>query len=212
MGWGCGPQGERRTCYYPGKGTVGGNGGSAKGGLCSGHVRQRAARDSDGCTGGPPPPLRPLIRGLPDALKIHVQSLRERIQGAIERNQQNPPAHGMTWAEVLHSIVVHGREMGWAEPSGGAEGNRKVRQASRKRRPERPPPREPEPPSRGRPGRNYDPGRNGLWRKALALGAPRAMLHGQAADDIRKLVELLEGKTRDQREAPATPPTRGRET
>ncbi|KAM9590496.1 LOW QUALITY PROTEIN: uncharacterized protein ACIBXB_005756 [Morphnus guianensis] len=88
---------------------------------------------------------KPLIRGLPDALKIHVQSLRERIQGAIERNQQNPPAHGMTRAE-------------------------------------------PEPPSRGRPGRNDDPGRNDPWRKALALGAPRAVLHGQAADDIRKLV------------------------
>lgn len=34
--------------------------------------------------------LRPLVRGLPDALKIDVQSLRERIQGAAERKQQSP--------------------------------------------------------------------------------------------------------------------------
>ncbi|KAK4818051.1 LOW QUALITY PROTEIN: hypothetical protein QYF61_004578 [Mycteria americana] len=33
-----------------------------------------------------PAHLRPLIRGLPDALKIYVQSLRERIQTAIECN------------------------------------------------------------------------------------------------------------------------------
>ncbi|KAM9591235.1 uncharacterized protein ACIBXB_006110 [Morphnus guianensis] len=148
--------------------------------------------------------LRPLIRGLPDALKIHVQSLRERIQGAIDRNRQNPQgpaAHVMTWAEVPHSIVVHGHEMGWAEPSGGTEGGRKVRPASCKPRPER---------SRTRGGsdRDYDPGRDGLWRKALALGAPRAVLHGQSADDIRELVELLEGKAREQREAPAAPPPR----
>ena len=34
--------------------------------------------------------LRPLIRGLPDALKVHVQSHRERILGVTEHNQQNP--------------------------------------------------------------------------------------------------------------------------
>ena len=33
--------------------------------------------------------LKPLTGGLPDALKMHVQSLRERVQRAIERNQQN---------------------------------------------------------------------------------------------------------------------------
>ena len=37
-----------------------------------------------------PSHLRPLIRGLPDALKIHVQSLRERVQRAIECNQRTP--------------------------------------------------------------------------------------------------------------------------
>ncbi|KAK4808440.1 hypothetical protein QYF61_004896 [Mycteria americana] len=45
--------------------------------------------------------LRPLIRGLPDALKIHVQSLRERIQKTIEHSRPNPQnllAHILTWA------------------------------------------------------------------------------------------------------------------
>ncbi|KAM9591186.1 uncharacterized protein ACIBXB_006082 [Morphnus guianensis] len=81
------------------------------------------------------------------------------------------------------------------------EGSRKVRPAGCKPRPER---------SRtcGRSGRNYDPGRDDLWWKAPALGAPRAVLHGQSADDIRELVELLEGKAREQREAPAAPPPR----
>ncbi|XP_069631239.1 LOW QUALITY PROTEIN: uncharacterized protein [Haliaeetus albicilla] len=72
--------------------------------------------------------LRPFIRDLLDVLKIHVQSLtlRERILGVIECNQQNPqklPTHVTTWEE--------------------------------------------------------------------------------SADDIRKLVKLLEGKARDQREVPA---------
>lgn len=34
--------------------------------------------------------LRTLLRGLPDSLKMFVPSLRERIQAAIDRNQQNP--------------------------------------------------------------------------------------------------------------------------
>ncbi|KAM9591233.1 uncharacterized protein ACIBXB_006106 [Morphnus guianensis] len=142
-----------------------------------------------------------------------VQAMYDRGQqgipmtapGAIDRNRQNPQgpaAHVLTWEEVLHSIVVYGREMGWTEPSGGTEGSRKVRPASCKPRPlERSR-------SRGRADRNYDPERNDLWQKALALGAPRAMLDGQSTDDIRRLVELLEGKAREQREAPATPPPR----
>lgn len=37
-----------------------------------------------------PSHLKPLLRGLLDALKIHVQSLKERIQRAIEINQHDP--------------------------------------------------------------------------------------------------------------------------
>ncbi|KAK4810107.1 hypothetical protein QYF61_008083 [Mycteria americana] len=90
-----------------------------------------------------PAHLRPLIRGLPDALKIHVQSLRERLQTAIERNWQNPPsppAHVLTWAETLHSIATHGCDMGWMDPGGDADGSRRVRQASFESCPGQPPP------------------------------------------------------------------------
>lgn len=87
-----------------------------------------------------PRQLIPLIRGLPDSLKVHMQSLGERILGITEHNQQNPhkpPAHVMIWAEVQHSIVVHGCEMGCVESSGGTEGSRKVQAADCKLRPKR---------------------------------------------------------------------------
>lgn len=59
-----------------------------------------------------PSHLRPLIRGLPDTLKIPVQSLGERIPGTIERNRRAPqnPEHVLTWGEVLHRIVTYGRK------------------------------------------------------------------------------------------------------
>lgn len=59
-----------------------------------------------------PSHLRPLTRGLPDTLKIHVQSLGERIQGTRERNRRAPqnPDHVLTWGEVLHRIVTYGRK------------------------------------------------------------------------------------------------------
>ena len=63
--------------------------------------------------------------------------------------------------------------------------------------PEQPPGREFKPP-RDKSGRFYDSGRNYLWWKALALGVPRAILHGQSTGNISKLVQLLEGRTREQ--------------
>lgn len=78
-----------------------------------------------------PTHLRPLIRGLPDALKNYVQSLRERIRVAVEHNQQNPrnpSARVLTWAEILHNIVTYGCEMGWPGPGGGiTDKSRRVR-------------------------------------------------------------------------------------
>lgn len=34
--------------------------------------------------------LTPLMRGLPDALEIHVQCLTKKIEGTIEHNQWDP--------------------------------------------------------------------------------------------------------------------------
>lgn len=97
----------------------------------------------------------------------------------------------------------HGREMGWTDPGGGADGNRRVRQASRNPHPGQPPHRELVP-SQDKPDQAHNPERNNLWRKALALGVPQAVLHGQPTDHIRK---LLGRKTKDQAEILAnTPP------
>lgn len=54
-----------------------------------GGVRGRAAR---GAPAAPVEPscLGPLTRGLPDALKMHVQSLRGRIRKAVGHSRQNP--------------------------------------------------------------------------------------------------------------------------
>lgn len=88
---------------------------------------------------------------------------------------------GWTWVEMLHDVVTHGREMGRTDPGGGTDGNRRVRQASQNPHPGWPPRREPAP-SRDRPDGAHDLGRNDLWRKALALGVPQTMLHGQPTD------------------------------
>lgn len=83
--------------------------------------------------------LRTLLRGLPDSLKMFVPSLRERIQAATDRNQQNPqtppppPVLVLTWAETLHNIV-------WADPEGGAGGSGRDRRACHKPRPGPPSP------------------------------------------------------------------------
>ncbi|OPJ89973.1 hypothetical protein AV530_004779 [Patagioenas fasciata monilis] len=87
-----------------------------------------------------PTHLRSLIKGLPDVLKIHVQSLRERIQEAIDRNKQNPrnpPVHVLIWAEILHNLVTYGREIGWVDSGGSTNGDRRVWKTSRKPLPER---------------------------------------------------------------------------
>ena len=93
--------------------------------------------------------LRLLIKGLLDALKIYVQSLKEEIQGAIDRNKQNtrsPPEHVLTWVEILHNVVTHGREMGWVDPSGSPCRSRTVRKTSRAEPLQGPPPTRPPPP------------------------------------------------------------------
>lgn len=90
-----------------------------------------------------PTHLRPLIRGLPNTLKMYVQSLREKIQLAVELNQQNPQnpvAHVLTWSEMLHNIVTYRREMGWPGPGGGStDKSRRVGPARRKPCPRWPP-------------------------------------------------------------------------
>lgn len=86
-----------------------------------------------------PTHLQPLIRGLLDTLKIHVQSLRKNIQTAVECNQQNPQnplTHVLGRNAAQHS---HGCEMGWTNPGGGADKSRRVRQASHEPHPGQPP-------------------------------------------------------------------------
>ena len=110
----------------------------------------------------------------------------------------------LTWMETLHNIVTHGCEMGWADRGSDADGNRRVWQASRKPHPEWPPRRESEP-FQGISDQTYNPRRKD---QALTLRGTQAMLHGQSTNGIGKLVELLEGKTTDQRETPVTVPQR----
>lgn len=67
---------------------------------------------------GDPVHLKPLIRCLPGAVKMHVQNLKEKITQAIDHNTRN---HGQrrqpvfTWGELLQEIAIYGRDMGWLE-------------------------------------------------------------------------------------------------
>uniref|UniRef100_A0A8C6YPD6 Uncharacterized protein n=1 Tax=Nothoprocta perdicaria TaxID=30464 RepID=A0A8C6YPD6_NOTPE len=148
--------------------------------------------------------LRPLIKGLPDTAKIYMQNLKERVIRAQEHNDHNihtPPIHVPTWADLLHDMVSYGREMAWSHFETQSEQlgrGRKVFHTS-KLEGQSYPKHEPGP-FQGLPtpvNQMNSPLRNDLWRQALALGVPCAMLQGQSPSCIRKLVEILERKKPD---------------
>lgn len=124
-------------------------------------IQATCERSRHGIPGAAPVDPRhptPLLRGLPDPLRLRLVSLGEMIQRAIEFNQespQDPPVQVLTWTEMLHRLTVYCGDVEWAEPGGGDHGNRRVPQGSGKPRPRWPPfCRESDPP-RGKRGRTF---------------------------------------------------------
>uniref|UniRef100_A0A8B9NYL3 Uncharacterized protein n=1 Tax=Apteryx owenii TaxID=8824 RepID=A0A8B9NYL3_APTOW len=130
-----------------------------------------------------PARLTPLIRGLPDSLKTYVANAQDRIQTARAMNAgaaaTQPPrnqVHVTTWNEFVQEIINYGRRTGWVgtRPRGSTEPPRWVRQVR----------------AQPRPKPKFDRERNDLWRRALAMGVPRQLLHGTPTADLRALVKI----------------------
>ena len=65
--------------------------------------------------------LKPLIRGAPAILKPYLIAKQDEIKRDTEHNEElggdDPHRQLPTWAELMYSIVTHGHEMGWDDPS-----------------------------------------------------------------------------------------------
>ena len=58
-----------------------------------------------------PDRLHPLIRGLPDALKLYAVQLQDWLGAPRPRRRGGPPE--MTWGEVAQELINYGRRMGF---------------------------------------------------------------------------------------------------
>ncbi|KAK4830063.1 hypothetical protein QYF61_008401 [Mycteria americana] len=131
-----------------------------------------------------PARLTPLIRGLPDCLKVFVADTQDRIQDA-RRDRSRDSRRGQrapipTWSEFVQDIDKYGRRMGWVNSSSAKfpDQARRVRQVHAQNTR-----------SNGR----FEPNKEWteLWRKALDLGIPRPILHGVSTGDLRTLIQSL---------------------
>jgi len=68
-----------------------------------------------------PVQLTPLIRGLPDCLKMFVENTQDRILAACRYDdsgcRRNPNSPIPTWSELVQDIDKYGRQMGWINSS-----------------------------------------------------------------------------------------------
>ena len=58
-----------------------------------------------------PDRLHPLIRGLPDALKLYAVQLQDRLRAPRPQRRGGPPE--TTWGEVAQELINYGRRMGF---------------------------------------------------------------------------------------------------
>uniref|UniRef100_A0A8B9DS55 Uncharacterized protein n=1 Tax=Anser cygnoides TaxID=8845 RepID=A0A8B9DS55_ANSCY len=129
--------------------------------------------------------LTPLIRGLPDCLKMFVANTQDHILAARRDDdrgcRQNPNSPIPTWSEFVQDIDKYGRRMGWISSSSikSQDHPQQVRKIHSQN------PRYPNFKERFK----FNKERGELWHKALALGAPRPFLHGASMEDLRTLME-----------------------
>jgi len=78
--------------------------------------------------------LTPLIRGLPDCLKMFVANTQDHILAACRDDdsgcRQNPNSPIPTWSELVQDIDKYGHRMGWINSSSikSQDHSRRVRQ------------------------------------------------------------------------------------
>ncbi|KAK4828041.1 hypothetical protein QYF61_023079 [Mycteria americana] len=145
--------------------------------------------------------MKPLIKGLPDLLKLYAVQIQDRLRAVYPirerltemltpgRNQTRPaPAEfPLTWGEIAQELINYSRNVGI---SGGEQsGKAAVRRTESDNGPLKGPLL----------GRNLGSGmtRNQLWREGLRKEIPRELMDGLALSDLQLLVKAWKdpGKT-----------------
>ncbi|XP_050768762.1 uncharacterized protein LOC127027219 [Gymnogyps californianus] len=124
-----------------------------------------------------PDRLHPLIRGLPDALKLYAVQLQDRLRAPRPQRRGGPPE--TTWGEVAQELIYYGRRMGFTghgETKSKAdlrrvEGNGGIKAA---------PPRPTRPPD----NKTYV-----LWTEGISKGIPREVMDGLPTPNLESLVK-----------------------
>ncbi|KAK4806115.1 hypothetical protein QYF61_005487 [Mycteria americana] len=163
--------------------------------------------------------MKPLIKGLPDPLKVYAIQIQDRQRAALPiqerltemltpgRNQmQSTPAEfPLTWGGVAQELINYSRNVGI---SGGEQrGKTMVRRTELDNRPLNGLP----------PGRNLGSGmtRSQLWREGLHKEIPRELMNGLSLSNLQLLVQgwkdpdktyRREEKTPAESNSPSAPP------
>uniref|UniRef100_A0A8B9VGG3 Uncharacterized protein n=1 Tax=Anas zonorhyncha TaxID=75864 RepID=A0A8B9VGG3_9AVES len=137
-----------------------------------------------------PARLTPLIRGLPDCLKMFVSNTQGHILAAHRDGdrgrRQNPYFPIPTWSEFVQDIDNYARRMGWISLSHTKPPDHSWRARQiHTQNPKYPTFKE---------TFKHNKERTELWRKAIALGVPRPILRGVSMEDLRILVQSLVNK------------------
>ncbi|KAM6091881.1 uncharacterized protein LJ206_005158 isoform 1-T2 [Theristicus caerulescens] len=129
-----------------------------------------------------PDRMTPLIRGLPDSLKLYAVQLQDRLRnilaprGGGRRNQRGGGT--MTWGEVAQELINYGRRIGLT--------GRAIKSRTAVRRVEQ---RENRPPPQASGAR-----RNLLWAEGIEKGIPRELMDGMPTITLEKLVRAWKNK------------------
>ncbi|XP_074424775.1 uncharacterized protein LOC141735620 [Larus michahellis] len=128
-----------------------------------------------------PDRMIPLIRGLPDSLKLCAIQLQNRLQDALapRGGRQNQQGGAMTWVEVAQELIRYNRRMGLIGEMGKSKPTvRSVEQWEDRTLP-----------------RNLGAKRNLLWTEGVKEGIPQDVMDGLPAAALEKLF----GAWKDQR-------------
>ncbi|XP_076217529.1 uncharacterized protein LOC143172154 [Aptenodytes patagonicus] len=132
-----------------------------------------------------PDRLHPLIRGLPDALKLYAVQLQDRLRALRPQRRGGPPE--MTWGEVAQELINYERRMGFTglgETKSKADLRRVERNGGIKAMPSRNPR-----PTLASPTRPPDNRRYTLWAEGISKGIPREVMNGLPIPNLESLVK-----------------------
>ena len=124
-----------------------------------------------------PDRLHPLIRGLPDALKLYAVQLQDRLRAPRPQRRGAPPE--TTWGEVAQELINYRRRMGFTG-QGETKSKADLRRVEGNGRIKAAPPKPTRPP---------DSKRYVLWTEGISKGIPREVMDGLPTPNLESLVK-----------------------